>query len=89
MSRNLGFQMSEAIHSGADTTLAPTNVSAPPQICALSASAYYADPSWSGPRGQTLNPFPTPAPKPTGWRPGECGPLLGGARRDALYPEGG
>lgn len=38
--------MSEAIHSGADTTLAPTNVSAPPpQICALGASAYDADPS--------------------------------------------
>lgn len=33
MSGNLGFKMSEAIHSGADTTLAPTNVSARPPWC--------------------------------------------------------
>ena len=33
MSGNLGFKMSEAIHSGADTTLAPTKVSARPPWC--------------------------------------------------------
>ena len=45
MSGNPGFKMSEAIHLGVDTTLAPTNVSAPPpQICALGASAYYCRP---------------------------------------------
>lgn len=79
MSGNLGFKVSQGIHSGADTTLAPTNMSAPPlKSVPLDASAYYADPSWSGPRGQTLNPCPNAAPRPAGWRPseGSVGPSL-------------
>lgn len=65
-----GFKMSEAIHSGADTTLAPTNVSAPPP---LKSVPWVLQPTMqtprSGPRGQTLKPCPTAAPRPAGWRP--------------------
>ena len=51
MSGNPGFKMSEAIHLGVDTTLAPTNVSAPPpqNLCPGCFSLLLQTPLGQGP----------------------------------------
>lgn len=56
MSRNLGFQMSEAIHSGADTTL----VSAPPSNLCPRCFSLLCRPPLVRSQGTDTEPLPHP-----------------------------
>lgn len=85
MSGNLGFKISEANHSGADTTLAPTNVSAPPTPASNLCPGCFS--LLCRPllvRAQGTDPEPLPHCCSQACRleaqRGECGPLPGRAR---------